>query len=154
METEYLVETETKVVCDAGAQETMLHGVWPAKHFGVKDERKLEDLRSQVKMSFSQPSMPHPSPHKHRIVLPPKVFTFKHSTKISSKRWKIYLCFPPWELHQTGKMNCQRRDELCLHVQVDFHLPAEGSFERSPGRLSLPSRRNHGDSDVLPPSLQ
>lgn len=63
VKTEYLaVETETKVVCDAGAQETMLRGVWPAKHFGVKDERKLEDLRSQVKMSSSQPSMPHPSP--------------------------------------------------------------------------------------------
>lgn len=70
METTYLVETETKVVCDVGAQETMLLGVWHAKHFGVKDEKKLEDLRSHMKTSSFQPSMPHPSP-------PPKKRTFK-----------------------------------------------------------------------------
>lgn len=31
------METETKAVCDVGVQETMLHGVWHAKHFGVND---------------------------------------------------------------------------------------------------------------------
>lgn len=31
------VETETKAVCDIGAQQAMFHGGWHAKHFWVND---------------------------------------------------------------------------------------------------------------------
>lgn len=65
----------------------------------------------------------------------PKDFTFKDSTKISSKRWKIYLYLPSWELHQIGKINCQRGDQGVP--------PCLGGL--SPGLLRAVLRDRQGD---------
>lgn len=154
METTYLVETATKVVCDVGAQETMLRGVWHVKHFGVKDERKLEDLRSHVKKSSFQPSMTHPSPTNPEEGSLQRSLLLNIQPRFLLKDEKFIFASLPGNFIRQERLTAREETRCASMSRWTFTWPAEGSFERSPGRLSLPSRRNHGDSDVLPPSLQ